>query len=61
MNGKDGVVKLLLEREDVDVNLQDEEGRTPLSRAKMEGHRGVAKLLSERASTAPDHTTRTTR
>jgi ankyrin repeat protein len=45
------VVKLLLERADVDVNLTDTVyDRTPLSWAAECGHDGMVKLLSERGA-----------
>ncbi|RPB04016.1 hypothetical protein L873DRAFT_1668129 [Choiromyces venosus 120613-1] len=40
-HGGDGVVKLLLEREDVNPDNLDEVGRTPLSYAAGNGHEGV--------------------
>ncbi|KAA8901721.1 hypothetical protein FN846DRAFT_112191 [Sphaerosporella brunnea] len=48
LNGHIEVVKLLLQREDVDVNSQDKEGRTPLLWAMANGEDGVVKLLLER-------------
>jgi len=39
---------MLLGREDVNPNIPDKRGRTPLSRATWKGHDGVAKLLLER-------------
>lgn len=44
-----GVVKLLLEREDVNPDSLDEVGRTPLSYAAGNGHEGVVELLLVRA------------
>jgi len=44
-NGHELVVKLLMAREDVDVNSKDIDGRTPFSIATKNGHEGVARLL----------------
>jgi ankyrin repeat protein len=41
------VVKLLVELDDVDADLKDEYGQTPLSWAAWYGHGTVAKLLME--------------
>jgi len=46
--GKQTVVRLLLERDDIDMNLQDNDGRTPLSWAVESGYEAVAKLLQSR-------------
>ncbi|KAJ9646983.1 hypothetical protein H2199_001969 [Coniosporium tulheliwenetii] len=46
--GHEVVVKLLLARDDVDANLKDSYGRTPLSRAAAGGHEAVVKLLLAR-------------
>ncbi|MCJ1432221.1 hypothetical protein MMC27_001577 [Xylographa pallens] len=46
--GHDAVVKLLLEREDVQVNSRDDMGRTPLSWAATKGHEAVVSLFLER-------------
>ena len=53
-NGHDGVVRLLLERKDVDPNQSNNQGSTPLSWAADNGHEGVVKLLLERADTNPN-------
>ena len=45
MNGHDGVVKQLLEREDVDPDRLDSTHNTPLSWAASNGHEGVVRLL----------------
>ena len=47
-SGKDTVVKLLIEREDVDVNLPDGYGNSPLSLAARGGHGRVIELLLTR-------------
>jgi hypothetical protein len=46
-NGHEGVVELLVQRSDVDVNSKDSEGRTPLSWATENGYGAVEKLLKE--------------
>jgi len=47
--GHEGVVRILLEREDVNPNQADTEcGQTPLSWAAENGHEGVVKILLER-------------
>jgi len=48
-----GVVKLLLEREDVNPDSLDEVGRTPLSYAAGNGHEGVVELLLVREDVNP--------
>ncbi|RPA99103.1 ankyrin, partial [Choiromyces venosus 120613-1] len=53
-NGHEGVVKLLLGREDVDPNRQDRWGRTALSLAADKGYGGVVKLLLGRESVDPN-------
>ena len=51
------VVKMLLEREDVNPNLADTKfGRTPLLWAVKNGHEGVAKMLLEREDLNPNDT-----
>ena len=47
-NGHEAVVRLLVEREDVDADSKDEWGRTPLSWAAGDGHGDVVLLLVER-------------
>ena len=44
----EALMKLLLEREDVDPNSSGRDGRTPLSYAAERGHEDVVKLLLER-------------
>jgi len=61
-NGHGGVVKLLLELENVDPNRVDKYNRTPLGWGAVEGHDGVVKLLLEREnvdSNRPDIDDRT--
>lgn len=43
--GIEAVVKLLLEIGEIDVNANDNYGRTPLSRAAFNGHAAVVQLL----------------
>ena len=52
--GHEGVVRLLLERRDVNANIPDtKDGRTPLSWAAENGHEGVVKMLLERNDVNP--------
>ena len=44
-NGHEGVVKILLEREEVNHDKPNEFGQTPLSGAAQEGHEGIVKIL----------------
>ena len=54
-NGHEGVVKMLLEREEVNANWADtERGRTPLGWAAGNGYEGVVKMLLEREEVNPD-------
>ena len=48
MFGHEGVVKLLLGRDDVDPNHSDKYDQTPLKCAAVGGHEGVVKLLLDR-------------
>ena len=52
-NGHEAIVKLLLERKDVNPD-SSEHGRTPLSRAAENGHEAIVKLLLEREDVNPD-------
>jgi len=54
-SGHEEIVKMLLEREDVNPNQADTEyGGTPLSWAAMRGHEEVAKMLLEREDVNPN-------
>ncbi|KAF8421786.1 ankyrin repeat-containing domain protein [Tirmania nivea] len=46
-NGHQAVVRLLLERNDVDVDAKDNSGWSPLSLAAMSGYEAVVRLLVE--------------
>ena len=46
----EAVVELLIVRDDVDVNIEDKEGRTTLSWAAGNGHEAVVKLLLEKGA-----------
>ena len=46
--GHEAVARLLIERNDVDINTEDHGGRTPLSLAAEYGHEAVVRLLIER-------------
>ena len=54
VNGHEGVVKLLLARNDVKVNSKDKFGQTPLLRAAAEGCEAVVKLLPARNDVEAD-------
>jgi len=55
IRGYEGVVKILLEREDINPNQADTGyGRTPLSWAAKNGHEGVVRILLEREGINPD-------
>jgi len=51
---RDSLVKLLIEREDVNPNHADKDDQTPLSWAAGGGHEGVVKLLLEREDVDPN-------
>jgi len=53
LNGHEGVVKLLLQREDVDPNRTDKHGGTPFSYATKKGHERIVQLLQARKSVGP--------
>ena len=53
-SGHEAVVRLLLERVDVDADSKDKDGRTPLLRAAESGHEAVARLLLERVDVDAD-------
>ena len=46
--GHEAVVRLLVKRDDVDINAKDNEGITPLIFAAVSGHKGVVQPLIER-------------
>jgi len=53
--GQDEVVKVLLEREDIDPNIAEtQDGQTPLALAAESGHEGIVKILLERQDTNPN-------
>ena len=53
--GHERVVKVLLERNDVNPNTPENEyGQTPLSQAAKNGHEGVVRILLERNDVNPD-------
>lgn len=43
--GQETIVKMLIGRDDVDINLRDCRGRTPLDWAALYGHKAVVQLL----------------
>lgn len=47
--GHEEVIKLLLARSEIETNLKDEDGQTPLSQAAGGGHETVVKLLLARS------------
>jgi len=58
-NGYEGVVRKLLEREEVIPDKPDKYNLTPLSHAARRGHEGVVKILLEREEVNPDNYGRT--
>jgi len=53
--GDEGILKVLLERKDVNPDHADTEyGRTPLSWAAGRGHKGIVKILLKRDDVNPD-------
>jgi ankyrin repeat protein len=54
MEGNKEIVKLLVEREDVEADSRDNDGRTPLMLAAQVGHEGIVKLLVEREDVEAD-------
>jgi ankyrin repeat protein len=52
-NGHEGIVKLLLATDKVDIDAKDGLGQTPLLYAAENGHEGIVKLLLEKALTPP--------
>jgi ankyrin repeat protein len=53
-NGHEAVMRLLVEREDVDTDSKDNNNRTPLSWAAENGHETVVRLLIERKNVDTD-------
>jgi len=53
-NGHEGVVKILLERDDVGPDKPDHRSETPLFKAAEGGHEGVVKILLERGDVDPN-------
>ncbi|KFY17788.1 hypothetical protein V492_00386 [Pseudogymnoascus sp. VKM F-4246] len=53
-HGREAVVRLLVEREDVEADSKDEHGRTPLWIAAERGHKAVVRLLVERDDVEAD-------
>ena len=53
-NGRDGAVKIILERDDVDPSKPDSEDSTPLLWAAHNGHEGVVELLLGREDAEPN-------
>jgi len=54
--GYEDIVKMLLERDDVNLDhAETEYGRTPLSWAAENGHEGIVKMLLEREDVNPEH------
>ena len=51
--GQEGVVRILVERKDVNPNTPEEDGRTPLSWAAENGHDGIVRILLERNDINP--------
>ena len=57
MRGREGVVKILLEREDINPDQPDTHfHRTPLSWVAQNGHQGVVSILLERGDVNPNQT-----
>jgi hypothetical protein len=52
--GCEAVVRLLVERDDVEADSKDENGRTPLWWAAERGHEAVVRLLVERDDVEAD-------
>ena len=46
----EGVVRVLIEQGNADVNSKDFEGQTPMSYAVGEGHEGIVRLLEPHLS-----------
>ena len=52
--GNEGVVRLLLARDDADPDKANDSGKTPVLQASYHGHEGVVKLLLARGDVNPD-------
>ena len=52
--GHETVIRMLLERDDVDPDIVDKDGRTPLSWAAEKGREAVVRLLLERGDVDPN-------
>ena len=52
--GPEAMVRLLVERDDVNADSRDDFGRTPLSRAAARGHEAMVRLLVERDDVEAD-------
>ena len=54
-NGREGIARILVERNDVNLNIVDTEyGRTPLSWAAKNGHEGIVRLLLAQSDISPN-------
>ena len=53
-NGHEGVVKILLGRDDIDPNKPGDDGQTPLLWAARNGHQGVVRVLLKRDDVDPN-------
>ena len=53
-NGREDIVRMLLDREDVSPSTADEGGRTPLLWAAGNGHEDVVKMLLELEDVTPN-------
>lgn len=60
-NGREGVVRLLATRDNVNINIQDGDSRTPLSLVAENSHEEVVKILLNNAAApdTPDYVNRT--
>ena len=53
-SGHEGMVKLLLDRKEVNPDSKDMDGKTPLWNAATRGHEGIVKLLLDRKEVNPN-------
>ena len=51
--GHKSVVRLLIDRDDVDADSKDNDGMTPFSLAAAAGHTSVVQLLADRQNATP--------